>query len=216
MNYILFTSWLIKVKSRKIKSHRSESLCQTGGETHMPFIYSFQNCHDETSEETQTCRRSKPSSWLPERAAPSRPLQAHQPASPQAKHPCPSLILQPGAPVQGAAAGEGGPWCLGLAGIVPASAAGGGGAQHCSQPKPRTLVAVVWNGQSSHVAASQLDLWLCFDKGGWFSTTVCSLSERIFCREAVMQSVCPSPWEGVHDTRFFCTNEKSVDICSYS
>lgn len=142
MNYILFTSQLIKVKSRKIKSHRSDSLHRTNGKRHMPFVCSFQNCSDETSEETQTCRCSKPNSWLSEGAAPSHPLQARWPAGPQAKHAHPSLTLQLGAPAQGAAVGEGCPWCPGLAGIVPASVAGSSGAQHCSQPKPRALMAV--------------------------------------------------------------------------
>lgn len=196
MNYLLFKSQLIKGKLREIKSHGSESLHRMGGGAHMPFIYCFQNCKDETPEETQTCKRSKPSSWLSERAVPGHPSQACRPAGAQAKHSCPSLILQLGAPTQGAAAGEGCPWHHGLARIVPASVAGSISAQPCSQPRPRTLAAAVWNGRSSHVAASQLGLCLCFDKGGWFSTTVCSLSERIFCREAVMRSVCMLPWEG--------------------
>lgn len=117
MNYILFKSRHIKVKSRKIKSHRSERLRRTDGEAHTPFICYFQNCNYETSEETQTCRRSKPCSWLSERVAPGHPLQALRPAGPQAKHPCSSLILQPGAPVQREASWEGGPLCLGLVGL---------------------------------------------------------------------------------------------------
>lgn len=86
-NHIIFKSWIMKVKSRKTKPHWNESLCMMGGAAIMSSIYPFQNCNDETSEGTQSCRGS---AWLSEKTVLGHPFQARQPEGLQAKQLCPS------------------------------------------------------------------------------------------------------------------------------